>query len=75
MPSSNTFETIHIFQPGILDRSATNDRFLESLSVKIIYFVNKLGMLKIAKTNASDDISKRNAKSGVDPNKSENQLL
>lgn len=40
------FETMHIFQPGILDRSATNDRFLESLSVKIIYFVNKLGMLK-----------------------------
>jgi uncharacterized protein YbjT (DUF2867 family) len=40
------FETIHIFQPGILDRSAANDRFFESLSVKLIRGINRLGLLK-----------------------------
>lgn len=40
------FETIQIFQPGILDRSINNDRFFESLSVKLIRGINRLGLLK-----------------------------
>jgi uncharacterized protein YbjT (DUF2867 family) len=44
-----SFEQIHIFQPGILDRNISDNRFMEKLSLKVIRFFNKLGILKSQK--------------------------
>ncbi|MCX8479562.1 MAG: NAD(P)H-binding protein [Chitinophagales bacterium] len=40
------FERIHIFQPGILDREKADGRMGEHLSLKIIYALNKVGILR-----------------------------
>jgi len=43
------FESIHIFQPGILDRHANDGRSLESFSVNLLNTLNKFGLLKSMK--------------------------
>lgn len=40
------FKSTHIFQPGILDRHQNDDRSMERTSLKVIRFLNKLGILK-----------------------------
>lgn len=41
-----SFKSMHIFQPGILDRHQNDDRSMERTSLKVIRFLNKLGILK-----------------------------
>ena len=43
------FDKIHIFQPGILDREAKDDRPMESLGLTVVKALNSLGLFKSQK--------------------------
>lgn len=46
MFSNLTFTSLHIFQPGILERFANDERVVERLSVKLIKVFNAIGLFR-----------------------------
>ncbi len=44
-----SFKTVHIFQPGILERNIEDGRFFENLAVKLFKGLNSIGLLKSQK--------------------------
>jgi uncharacterized protein YbjT (DUF2867 family) len=46
---SLNFKKIHIFQPGILDRNTDDNRTMEKISLKVIRFLNKIGLFQSQK--------------------------
>ncbi len=46
MFSNLTFTSLHIFQPGILERFSNDERVLERLSVKLIKAFNAIGLFR-----------------------------